>query len=208
MVGQNELELRLPSVATSLLRGANKSVSFEISELLVGCASGDRDSHDRLVAQIYEELRAHSSRAKRGFGRSEMETTDLLHESYVRLLNRDGNLAFENRRHLFGAFLVATQRVLTDQARQRNAQKRGGSYHRINLDKILVISLDDAMVVEVADMLDALEKQDEFAATVARGRLFRYSIAEIAELTGTSVKVVESKWYVARALMRVMYEPV
>jgi len=75
------------------------------------------------------------------------------------------------------------------------------------MQKHILNVLDDEKILEVADLLDLLEQKDSMAADVARARLFRYSIPEIARLMDCEPKKIEAKWTFARASMRTEVAP-
>ena len=82
--------------------------------------------------QVYAELRrlAAAKLAGERAGHS-LDATALVHEAYLKLV---GDRQFDGREHLLAAAAEAMRRVLVDQARARNAVKRGGGAVRVDLE--------------------------------------------------------------------------
>ncbi|HEY2977342.1 MAG TPA: ECF-type sigma factor, partial [Burkholderiaceae bacterium] len=94
--------------------------------LLSRVADGDRASRDALFVAVYQQLRrlAHS-RLHDGGRNTVLDTTALVHESYLRLV-QTGELSFEDRRAFFGYASRVMRSVIVDTARARMAERRGG----------------------------------------------------------------------------------
>ena len=88
--------------------------------------SGDRESLDKLVPIVYEELRRQASRYLQRERQSHtLQTTALVHEAYVRLIDQ-ADVRWQNRAHFFAIAAEMMRRILVDYARRRRAAKRGG----------------------------------------------------------------------------------
>jgi DNA-directed RNA polymerase specialized sigma24 family protein len=83
------------------------------------------------ITPLYDELRklAHA-RVRRMRPGETLQTTDLVHEAYVRL-SKNREYEWQNPRHFFGAAAVAMRDVLVDRARYRGARKHGGDQVRV-----------------------------------------------------------------------------
>ena len=64
-----------------------------------------------------------------------LQTTALVHEAYVRLVEQR-NLDPADRDHFFAAAANTIRRMLTDHARQRHAAKRGGDWERVTISDV------------------------------------------------------------------------
>src|SRR5688572_7686952 len=93
-----------------------------------------RDTLDRLLPEVYQELRVIARRQLSGReGGGTLSTTGLVHEAYLKLVDQS-RLAWRDRSHFFALASVAMRHVLVDRARARLAQKREGGFQRITLD--------------------------------------------------------------------------
>ncbi len=81
---------------------------------------------DRLVPLIYDELRqmAHAQLARER-GERTLQTTALVHEAYVKLVDAT-RVTRKGRAYFFAAAARAMRQVLVDHARRTSALKRGG----------------------------------------------------------------------------------
>jgi RNA polymerase sigma factor (TIGR02999 family) len=106
----------------------------DVTRILSAIEQGDPQASAQLLPLVYEELRqlAAEEMAQEAPGRT-LQATALGYEAYLRLV--DGNEAerWNNRDHFFGAASEAMRRILVDQARRRNAAKRGGAADRVEL---------------------------------------------------------------------------
>ena len=103
-----------------------RPVTANITELLLAWSSGDDRALDRLTPVVYDELRRIArSQLRRERGPQTLQTTALVHEAYLRLVNQN-RVSWRDRLHFFGAAAGAMRRILVDQARERLASKRGG----------------------------------------------------------------------------------
>jgi len=108
-------------------------VSESVTALLVDLSNGDRAAMERLAPLVYEELRRI---ARRHFRREPtdhtLQSTALVHEAYMRLVDQTG-VQWRNRAHFFGVAAEMMRRILVDHARHRKAIKVfRGSVHRGN----------------------------------------------------------------------------
>src|SRR5262245_48652799 len=98
----------------------------ETLHLLRQVAVGDDEALPRLLARVYEELRALARRQRRRSGGLEtINTTALVHEAFLKLTGLD-NPSWEDRAHFFRVASRAMRSVLVDYARRKHAAKRAG----------------------------------------------------------------------------------
>src|SRR5215469_5098047 len=105
------------------------SDSLEISILLKAWGSGDQAALDRLTPLVYGELHRMASRHMRKEGENTLQTTALVHEAYLRLVDAKG-IACKDRTHFFALSAQIMRRILVDAARARVSAKRGGDTRR------------------------------------------------------------------------------
>ncbi len=109
---------------------------------------------------MYDELRRIAAHAmRREADGHTLQTTALVHETYLRLVDqRDAD--WHNRAQFFGVAANVMRRVLVDHARERLAAKRGGGATRVSLEHIPG-KLDDTLdILALNDALDQLGKSD------------------------------------------------
>ena len=174
--------------------------SHEITRLLADWSGGDRAALDQLVPLVYAELHrlAHRYMSHENSGHT-LQTTALVNEAYLRLVDRD--IPWQNRAHFFAVAAQTMRRILIDHARTHVAAKRGGGATVVSLDAVAELSAGRAAeLVALDDALGALAAQDERRAQVVELRYFGgLSNEEIAEVLRVHPNTVARDWQAARA---------
>src|SRR5262252_1730573 len=108
-------------------------MSERLTVLLSRMQGGDRAARDAVFEAAYQGLRrlAHA-RLHDGGRNTVLDTTALVHESYLRLV-QTGELKLEDRRAFFGYASQVMRSVIVDTARARLAQRRGGHAQHVTL---------------------------------------------------------------------------
>jgi RNA polymerase sigma-70 factor (ECF subfamily) len=183
------------------------SQARDITQLLRAWGEGDEQALERLTPLVYDELR---KAAKRQMARERdghtLQTTALINEVYLRLVDLDG-VGLQDRTHFFAICARLMRRILIDYARSRSYLKRGGDARRVTLDEALMVSADpslDLMALEGA--LTKLGEVDSRKSSVVELRFFGgLSIKETATVLKVSSDTVTRDWNLAKAwLMREM----
>jgi RNA polymerase sigma factor (TIGR02999 family) len=172
-----------------------------ITELLASYGRGDKESLDQLMPIVYEELRRQAARyLRREQAGHTLQTTALIHEAYVRLVDQR-NMQWQNRAHFFGIAAQMMRRILVDHARSKKRTKRGGSEVRVSLDEATVaVKGQDLDVVALDEALQRLAEIDEQQSRVVELRFFSgLSVEETAEVMGISKSTVKRDWSMAKA---------
>ena len=178
-----------------------------LTQLLQLAAQGERGALDRVFSVLYPDLRriAHARLRAQG-GVAHLETTALVHESFLRLVGA-AELKLTDRKHFFTYAAKTMRNIIIEFAREHLAQRRGGGQAALRLDTALANQLPgadgaDASLIAINDALAALESLDTALARVVEMRYFAgYSEVEIAELTGSSERTVRRQWDKARAFL-------
>jgi RNA polymerase sigma factor (TIGR02999 family) len=162
--------------------------------------SGDESVVDALFARMYGELRDIARQRLRSFRPGEtLNTTALVHEAYVRLVDQS-RAGPGDRAHFLALASRAMRFVLVDHARARHAAKRGGGAAHVRLDDLQVSAderAEDLLQLDAA--LGLLSEADARLAEVVEYRFFGgLSHEEIAAATGRSVPTVKRDWTRAR----------
>lgn len=179
--------------------------SGDVTGWLIAWSSGDRAALDRLMAQLYDELRRMAQRHMRSERAGHtLQTTALVNEAYLRLVDLD-KVDLQQRAQFFALSAQLMRRVLVDAARARLSGKRGKGAVRVTLDEALVICSDrDASLLALNESLEALSQVAPRQAKVVELRYFGgMTEQETAEALKTSPRSVNRDWQFARAwLMR------
>jgi RNA polymerase sigma factor (TIGR02999 family) len=178
-----------------------------VTRLLVDLERGDAAALDELFPPVYEELRmlAHRHR-RRWHGDDTLGTTALVHEAYVKLVDQK-RIHANGRAHFLALAARAMRHILSNYARARRRQKRGGGRPLLSLDALQIAadpltSLDDhvATITVLSAALEELDRFDERLARVVECRFFAgLSIPDTAIALGTSPATVKRDWALARA---------
>lgn len=175
----------------------------EITRLLVDLRAGSTSAFEKLLPLVYDELRRLASKyLQQEYQQRTIQTSDLVHEAYLRLAGADIN--WENRAHFFGIAARSMRQILVDQARRRNAEKRGGEFTRVSLaEGILISDQTDGKLLALEEALALLETFDERLCRIIELRFFTgLSIEETAEAMTLSTSTIKREWSVARAWLQ------
>ena len=176
----------------------------QLTELLGRLKSGDAEAGNALFAAAYAELhRLARSRLRDGGRNTLLDTTGLVHESFLRFVS-GGALRAEDRRAFFAYASQVMRSVIVTSARERLAQKRGGDWRPLTLSTQLAdnVPADEEMLLRVHEALEALEQADPRLAQVAQMRYFGgYSEQEIADTLAISDRTVQRDWEKARLIL-------
>lgn len=184
-----------------------ESLTSEVTELLQAWSEGDQDALEKLTPLVYAELRrrAHRYRASERPGHM-LQTTALINEVYLRLVDVR-KVAWQDRAHFLAMCARLMRRVLTDFARARNYQKRGGGSPSVDLEEALLISSEpSAGLVALDESLKALAAFDPRKSQVVEMRFFGgLSVEETAGVLKVSPETVKRDWKLAKVwLLREM----
>lgn len=177
------------------------AASAEITGWLKAWRGGDAASGDRLISALYGELREMARQRLRGERRQiTLQTTALVHETYLRLLGNN-RMTFQDRHHFLALSATVMRRVLVDRARERLAAKRGGGALHVELSDVAVAGLDPGVeLLDVDRALDRLAAAHPRQARVVELRFFGgLEEEEIADVLETSVRTTRRDWSFASA---------
>jgi RNA polymerase sigma factor (TIGR02999 family) len=178
-----------------------------ITVLLHRATEGDRAALDAVFASLYPDLRRVARARLHTQGRADaMNTTVLVHESFMRLVNASG-LRLEDRHHFFAYAAKTMRNVIIDAARERKAERHGGGVEHVPLTghgaDVPDTGASDELL-RVNDALLELETLDPELVQVVEMRYFGgYSEQEIAEVQGVTERTVRRRWDKARAWLYV-----
>jgi RNA polymerase sigma factor (TIGR02999 family) len=188
----------------SVPRSEDRIDPASISEVLVH-AGAQRDSTEILLETVYNELRrmAQAKLSRMQPGQS-LCATDLVHETYLRMMPADQAPAhWVSRSYFFGAAAEAMRRILVDRARRRGALKRGGDRRVISIRESAITGNETdeshAEVLALNDALDRLQREDAQKAALVKLRYFTgMTIPEAADALNISHATAERWWATSR----------
>ena len=156
----------------------------DISELIPRVNADEPGAQDALFSAAYGELRKLArSRLRDGGRNTVLDTTALVHESYLRFIN-GGQLRSDDRRAFFAYASKVMRSVIIDAVRERQAERRGGDLQRLTLNTQVADNLPagEDELIKVHEALDALAQAEPRLAKVVEMRYFGvYTEAEIGE---------------------------
>jgi RNA polymerase sigma factor (TIGR02999 family) len=177
----------------------------DITRLLQRHHAGDRAAFDEMVPLVYERLRviARGQIARGGRRGQTLDTTALVQEAYLRMVDEDG-VDWQDRGHFYAVCARAMRRILVDEARRRYALKRGGDAVRVTLSTDLAdVDTQAQQVIAVNDALQGLAEFNERLARVVECRYFAgLTEEETALALGTSLRTVQRDWMRVRAWLQ------
>jgi RNA polymerase sigma factor (TIGR02999 family) len=179
-----------------------------VSQLLEDVGSGDSGAFDALVPLVYDELRALAHRQRRRWrGDETLDTTALMHEAYLRLVDQSAP-RWVSHPHFLAVASRAMRQVLIDYAKRRRTVKRGGSMQQVAIEEIenvLLASGDfgeahsDALLA-VEESLCRLERDDPLNARIVECRFYAgLTIEDTAEALEISPATVKRRWSLTQA---------
>jgi RNA polymerase sigma factor (TIGR02999 family) len=163
------------------------------------------DSKERLFVALYADLHHLAEKQLRRTGGIAISPTTLLHETYLNVSR--GVAEFPDRARFLAYASRVMRSLIIDCARQRRAEKHGGSFRFTQLQEEIVDAQSHpagnaAQLVKLSDALDELAQVDAALAELVDLRYFcGFSVAEIAALRGVSLRTVDRDWQKARTAL-------
>jgi len=178
--------------------------SADVTELLVAWGRGNEAALGELMPLVYDELRRlarrHLSREQEGHT---LETTGLVHEAYLKLVDQK-RTEWHSRAHFFAIASRQMRRILVDHYRSHHFAKRGGRAAHVDLEEACVAAVEKARdLIALDDALAELATFDERKCRVVELRFFAgMSIEDTATALGVSQGTVMRDWTLARAWLQ------
>jgi RNA polymerase sigma factor (TIGR02999 family) len=181
----------------------------DVTRILSAIERGDPQAAEQLLPLVYDELRRLAARrlAREKPGQT-LQATALVHEAYLRLVDTDRARQWNSRGHFFAAAAEAMRRILVENARRKQAGKRGGGLRRVPLDDAepgYTPAEDEVLAVDEA--LDRLGAEDPQAARLVQLRYFAgMSVEDAAAVVGLPRSTAYEHWAYARARIRCLLD--
>jgi RNA polymerase sigma factor (TIGR02999 family) len=183
------------------------STQTTVTNLLRELQAGNSAALGELFPLVYNELRVLAHRQRRRWhGDFTLNTTALVHEAYLKLVDQT-QLDIDNRAHFLGVAAKAMRHILCNYARNRRTIKRGGDLQRLRLEELdalpekMTLSQDQAAILVALDeALKQLETVDSRLSDVVECRFFgAMSIEDTAAALALSPATVKRRWTLARS---------
>ncbi len=173
----------------------------EVSGLLQQWSAGDERARDRLIPLLYDRLRELAHQRLRGtLGEPSMNTTGLVHEAYLRLVDAS-RVDLPDRAHFLALASSVMRNLLVDRARARLAAKRGGGKVPLELNETLWVS--DEHLDSFTELDEALKRLEAVSPRQSELLQHRYfgglSLEESATAVGISLATAKRDLRLARA---------
>ena len=179
-------------------------MSSDVSMLLSAIQRGDSAAADDLLPLVYNQLRemARAKMTHEPAGQT-LQATALVHEAYLRLVDTPVAQKWHSRKYFFAAAAEAMRRILIENARRKEALKRGGDWDRIDVAMSdLPETSSTTNVLEIDEALMRLAAQDAQAAELVKLRYFTgLPLAEAAEMLDMSERSARRLWAYARSFL-------
>lgn len=175
--------------------------SAEITRYLHDWRDGNVSALDDILPLVYDELRRIARRYRaRENGEHTLQTTEIISEAYLKLVNQSDN-DWQNRSHFFAVASRVMRNLLVDYARTKKYQKRGSGAEKVSLEDIALFTPEpNEQILALDEALKRLEKLDERKSRLVELRYFGgLSALETAEILGVSEITVKREWLKAKA---------
>jgi RNA polymerase sigma factor (TIGR02999 family) len=179
-----------------------------VTRLLHELRAGNQQAFVELLPMVYDELHQLAARQRqRWVGNETLNTTTLVHEAYLRLVDQSAP-QWSSRPHFLAVASRAMRQILLDYAKRNRAAKRGGGHVPVPLHEVeaalkgagdpsearseALIALDDALL--------RLEEHDSRQSRIVECRFFGgMTIQDTAEALGIAPATVGRGWVMAKA---------
>ena len=176
----------------------------DITSLLKAAATGDREAADQAFALLYADLqRLAHSRMRRSGSMTMLDTTALVHESWLRFQGAS-EAVFADKQHFMGYAARVMHAVVVDFVRTRRAAKHGGEVEHVTLNTAIgdAMGHNDDEILRVDEAMQQLAVADRRLHDVVELRYFGgLSEAEIAAILGVTERTVQRDWQKARIFL-------
>ncbi len=156
---------------------------------------------EEMMPLVYDELRriADAVFRRERIGHT-LQPTALVNEAYLRLLESDGKIEWQNRAHFFGIAARLMRQIPVNHALAKKAEKRGGGETLISLDEARSeAKLSTVEILELHDALEKLAKLDAEQSQIVELRFFGgLTLEETAEFLQIPVMRVRREWNSAK----------
>lgn len=159
---------------------------------------------DELMPVVYDELRRLAQKyLSRERPDHTLQTTALVHEAYLRLVDQK-SVDWQNRAQFFGLAAQMMRRILINYAKDRQAKKRPGQAVRVSLDEaVRFYETTELDLVSLDEALNELAALDPKQTQIVEMRFFGgLTIEEVSEVLQISPATAKREWDSAKLWLR------
>ncbi len=176
-------------------------VMNDVTHILSAIGEGDAGAAEKLLPLVYKELRKLATQrlAREAPGRA-LQSSDLVHEAYLRLIGESDQKQWDGLAHFFAAAAEAMRRILVEEARRKKRKKHGGGRLCVELGAADFLAREPSADLEDLDLaLTKLAAEDSEKAELVKLRFFAgLTKPEIAQVLKFSLATAERHWTYAR----------
>lgn len=184
---------------------SEKTSEDQMPALLAAWSRGDSSALEAMIPLVEGELRRLASHYLQGERSGHtLQTTALVNEAYLRLMDGAKEMHWQNRGQFVAIAAQVMRRVLVDYARRHRSDKRGGEFVREAFEQALHVAwaLDEDLVA-LDEALTLLAASDARASRIVELRFFGgLSAEETAEVLQISTDTVARDWNFAKVWLR------
>ena len=179
-----------------------------VTSLLQQLRAGDRRAFDAVLPLVYDELHELAKRQRRRWnGDDTLNTTALVHEAYLRLVDQSAP-QWSSHPHFLAVASRAMRQILLDNAKRRHAAKRGGKQQHVPLEELEaslkssgdVSSAASETIIALEESLRRLEEYNPDMGRIVECRFFGgMTVEDTAAALGVSPATVKRRWAMAQA---------
>ena len=174
----------------------------EVTRILSAIEQGDPQAADQLLPLVYDELRKLAARkmAREKPGQT-LQTTGLVHEAYIRLVDVEKAQHWNSRGHFFAAAAESMRRILVESARRKERLKHGRQYRRVDLESGCPVTAAPSLdLLALDEALSRLAETEPAKAELVKLRFFAgLTMPEAAAVLDISLATAERYWTFARS---------
>jgi RNA polymerase sigma factor (TIGR02999 family) len=173
----------------------------DVTRILSQIEQGDPQAAEQLLPLVYDELRKLAAvkltQEKPG---QTLQATALVHEAWLRLFGDSDTRNWDSRGHFFAAAAEAMRRILVEQARRKQSQRRGGDWQQHPLENLdIAIPEPSVDLLAVNEALSKFERIDPVAAQLVKLRYYAgLTIPQAAAALAISSTTADRYWAYAR----------
>lgn len=191
--------------------GPEAMASGDVTALIEAAGNGDGKAVQALFARVYDELKVLARKQLAASYGHTLNTTGLVHETYMKLARPEGHL-LHSRLHFFALAAKAMRQIAIDHARARITEKRGGeNLQMVEISEAIDVAdpeLGPDELLRLDSALTQLGEEDPRLAELVEMRFFAdLNIGDIATLQGISERTLNRDWRRAKALLYAALHP-
>lgn len=171
-----------------------------VTQVLQAAGTGEEHAAEKLLPQVYEELRRLAAAKMAEQPGQTLQATALVHEAWLKLVG-SASPGWRDRQHFFRAAAEAMRQILIDRARRRLRLRHGQNAQRVNLEAIeIALPEKEEILLQLDEALGELKAASPERAEIVNLRFFAgLTEPEIAGILGVSERSVQRQWNYARA---------